>query len=423
MARRHAVRRIGQVLARTLLVAIGVLGSASMVAAQGGRTSVIHGVVTDDSDAAMPGVTVNLTSPALQVPLLSAVTGTDGTYRFGELPAGTFRVSFELAGFSNFVREDVRLTIGFTARIDAKMAIGTLTESVTVSGQSPVVDLTATGTAATFTNETLNEIPRGRDLWAVVEMAPGVSRAGAPDVGGSRMASAAGDGNLRRRGPAQARSRGHQHQHRRRRQLGGLPQLLRLRRDPVQDLGHRRRGRHAGHADDCGAALRQQRVPRPLRGLVPGAEAAEQQPHRRLARAGPDQHRAAQAPLRPGRRPRRPHHPQPAVVLRRRQQAEPGQQPARLRRESRSRQRLPDRRRAAGRLPQQPDPVQRQAVVADLAEQPADRRLPARPEAAGRIRRRAAAAARGDARLLPADLREEGRAAEHARARRCSSRR
>ena len=160
-----------------------------MVAAQGGRTSVIHGVVTDDSDAAMPGVTVNLTSPALQVPLLSAVTGTDGTYRFGELPAGTFRVSFELAGFSNFVREDVRLTIGFTARIDAKMAIGTLTESVTVSGQSPVVDLTATGTAATFTNETLNEIPRGRDLWAVVEMAPGVSRAGAPDVGGSRMAS------------------------------------------------------------------------------------------------------------------------------------------------------------------------------------------------------------------------------------------
>ena len=189
MARRHAVRRIGEVLARTLLVAIGVLGSASLVAAQGGRTSVIHGVVTDDSDAAMPGVTVNLTSPALQVPLLSAVTGTDGTYRFGELPAGTFRVSFELAGFSNFVREDVRLTIGFTARIDAKMAIGTLTESVTVSGQSPVVDLTATGTAATFTNETLNEIPRGRDLWAVVEMAPGVSRAGAPDVGGSRMAS------------------------------------------------------------------------------------------------------------------------------------------------------------------------------------------------------------------------------------------
>lgn len=186
MARR-AIRTFG--LAQIILAAIGVLGSATLASAQGGRTSVIHGIVTDDSGGAMPGVTVNLTSPALQVPLLTTVTGAEGEYRFGELPAGTFRLSFELAGFSNFVREDVRLTIGFTARIDAKMAIGTLTESVTVSGQSPVVDLTATGTAATFTTEALNEIPRGRDLWAVVEMAPGVSRAGAPDVGGSRMAS------------------------------------------------------------------------------------------------------------------------------------------------------------------------------------------------------------------------------------------
>ena len=81
----------------------------------------------------MPGVTVTLTSPALQVPRMT-VTEADGTYRFGELPAGTFRVSFELPGSATSCATNLRLTIGFTARIDAKMEIGSLTESVTVSG-------------------------------------------------------------------------------------------------------------------------------------------------------------------------------------------------------------------------------------------------------------------------------------------------
>jgi hypothetical protein len=163
--------------------------AAPPVWAQGARSSTIHGVVTDDTGGALPGVTATLSSPALQVKQIVVVTGPDGSYRFGELPAGIYRLTFELPGFSTFVRDDVRLTIGFTARMDVTMAVGALEESVTVSGAAPVVDLTASGTASNFTAEALETVPRGRDLWAVVDMAPGVSREGAPDIGGSRMAS------------------------------------------------------------------------------------------------------------------------------------------------------------------------------------------------------------------------------------------
>jgi hypothetical protein len=73
--------------------------------------------------------------------------------------------------------------------VDVTLSVGALEESVTVSGAAPVVDLTSSGTASNFTAEALETVPRGRDLWSVVDMAPGVAREGAPDIGGSRMAS------------------------------------------------------------------------------------------------------------------------------------------------------------------------------------------------------------------------------------------
>ncbi len=164
------------------------VGGAPTAWAQAAASSTIHGTATDETGAALPGVTVTLTSPQLQTKERVTVTEAEGTYRFTELPAGTYRLAFALSGFRSFVREDLRITIGFTARVDATMGVGGIEESVTVSGQSPVVDFTSTSTAATFTSEVLEEIPRGRDMQSVVEMAPGVTRAGAPDVGGSQMA-------------------------------------------------------------------------------------------------------------------------------------------------------------------------------------------------------------------------------------------
>ena len=179
-----AAWRFAVVLALALSPAVGV----STAWAQAASSSTIHGAATDESGAALPGVTVTLSSPQLQAKQRVAVTQADGTYRFTDLPGATYRLSFELPGFRAFVRNELRITIGFTARVDAVMSVGGIEEAVTVSGQSPVVDLSSTSTSATFTSEVLEEVPRGRDFQSVVEMSPGVTRQGAPDVGGSQMA-------------------------------------------------------------------------------------------------------------------------------------------------------------------------------------------------------------------------------------------
>ena len=145
--------------------------------------------MTDASGAALPGVTATLTSPALQVGQETTVTGADGTYRFGDLPTGLYRVTFELAGFKTFVRDELRLPIGFVARVDVGMEIGGIEESVTVSGAAPVVDLTSTTTSVNLTRDTLETIPAGRGYQHLFAMTPGVTTGGAPDVGDSSLAS------------------------------------------------------------------------------------------------------------------------------------------------------------------------------------------------------------------------------------------
>src|SRR4030095_3529033 len=101
--------------------------------------STIQGMVKDDSGGAGPGVTVTVAAPELQVGQIAVVTETDGSYRVGDLPAGTYRITFELPGFATVVQDNFRLSIGFIARLDATMAVGAIEESVTVSGASPVV--------------------------------------------------------------------------------------------------------------------------------------------------------------------------------------------------------------------------------------------------------------------------------------------
>ena len=173
-------------------VVVGVLLATAMAAAgpasaQSVSSGTIEGTVKDESNSVLPGVTVTLTSPQLQVGQLVQVSDSSGNYKFVDLPAGTYRLRAELQGFSVIVHDDLRLTVGFTARIDLTMKVGALEESVTVSGQSPVVDVTSTAASVAFTKEVLDSIPRGRDLQNVFAMAPGVTQAVA-DVGGSTMA-------------------------------------------------------------------------------------------------------------------------------------------------------------------------------------------------------------------------------------------
>jgi len=171
------------------VVAIVVMAMAPVDRAFGQSVSsgTIEGTIKDESSGVLPGVTVTISSPQLQLGQLVQVSDSSGKYRFVDLPAGSYRLKAELQGFSATVHEDLRLTVGFTARVDLTMKVGALEESVTVSGQSPVVDVTNTAASVAFTKDVLDSIPRGRDLQNVLAMAPGVTQAVA-DVGGSTMA-------------------------------------------------------------------------------------------------------------------------------------------------------------------------------------------------------------------------------------------
>src|SRR6266545_6211283 len=169
------------------LAAVTSLAGVNGSFAQSVSSGTIEGTVKDESNAVLPGVTVTVTSPQLQVGQLVQVSDSAGSYKFVDLPAGTYRLKAELQGFSISVRDDLRLTVGFNARIDLTLKLGAMEESVTVSGQSPVVDVSSTTASVAFTKEVLDSIPRGRDLQNVFAMAPGVTQAVA-DVGGSTMA-------------------------------------------------------------------------------------------------------------------------------------------------------------------------------------------------------------------------------------------
>jgi Carboxypeptidase regulatory-like domain len=169
------------------------LAIPSMALAQGGgasSTGTIQGRVSDSSGAVLPGVTVTATSPSM-IGAQTQVSNENGSYRFPAVPPGAYTITFELAGFSTVRREGVQIALGFTANVNAELAVATLQETVTVSGQSPVIDTTATSLQQNFKIEQLNNIPNGRDMWALLAATPGVVM-GRIDVGGNRAGTQTG---------------------------------------------------------------------------------------------------------------------------------------------------------------------------------------------------------------------------------------
>jgi len=156
---------------------IGLLGaSGSASAGQGAANPAgISGIVTDNTGAVLPGVTITATSTALQVASVTSVSDERGEYRLSPLPIGTYLVLFELPGFQNIRREGVRLTVGFNARVDAEMNVGAVSETITVSGASPLVDTTNTATSTELTREQLEVLPTSRDgFHSFMNQVPGV---------------------------------------------------------------------------------------------------------------------------------------------------------------------------------------------------------------------------------------------------------
>ena len=133
----------------------------------------IFGKVTDTSGAVLPGVTVTIDSPSLLQKQTVTTTGT-GVYRFASLPLGLYSVTFEMTGFTRFVRRDVRIETGFSAEVSPQLAVSTVQEEVVVSGETPVIDTKSTTLSATFNQEMLDKLPSARDPWVILEQMPGM---------------------------------------------------------------------------------------------------------------------------------------------------------------------------------------------------------------------------------------------------------
>jgi hypothetical protein len=135
----------------------------------------IEGTVADESGGVIPGVTVTVSSPALQVGQISRVTDAQGFYRIPDLPAGQYEVRFELVGFRTVVRSGLTLTTAFNMRVDARLELGALEEVITVTSEAPLVDLTSTrGGRTVSTEELVTVLPGNKTVADLVNMTPGL---------------------------------------------------------------------------------------------------------------------------------------------------------------------------------------------------------------------------------------------------------
>jgi hypothetical protein len=157
------------------LLAAAVLLVPSPTLAQIGQTGTLTGTVADQSGAVLPGVTVTVTGESLIGGARTAVTDENGVYRFPALAPGSYTVSAELSGFKPFSQENVRLQLGQTITVDAKLEIGGLQERVTVAGGAPVVDVKSSAAQKNLTEEVMENIPfTSRFGPGAMLLAPGV---------------------------------------------------------------------------------------------------------------------------------------------------------------------------------------------------------------------------------------------------------
>src|SRR5688572_15567091 len=171
--RREAMRKLARAIAATAWVLV-LLPSTTWAQAS------IAGVVRDSSGSVLPGVTVEVSSPALIEKVRSALSDSTGQYRVIDLRPGTYSVVFTLPGFNQFRRDGIELTGALTATVNADLRVGDLQETVTVTGETPIVDVQSVRRQTTLDNEILTTVPTARSWAATAVLIPGiVTQAGA----------------------------------------------------------------------------------------------------------------------------------------------------------------------------------------------------------------------------------------------------
>ena len=138
----------------------------------------ITGVVKDASGGVLPGVTVEAASPDLIEKVRTTITDADGQYRIIDLRGGTYTVTFSLPGFSTVRREGIELAGRFVATINIELKVGTLQETVVVTGESPIVDVQSVSRQTTLNNEIINQIPAVRSYAGLLTLMPNMVQPG-----------------------------------------------------------------------------------------------------------------------------------------------------------------------------------------------------------------------------------------------------
>jgi outer membrane receptor protein involved in Fe transport len=156
-----------------VLVVFFLLASAAPARSQGVQAGTIAGIVQSPDSRPLPGVTVTATSPELQGARV-AVSDPNGVYYLRGLPAGTYRVTFAIAGFQATFRSDVPVRTGGTTDVDATLALSGIAETVTVTAAAPPA-AEAPGTRSTSTKPEIDALPTGRRPLDIAELAPGLT--------------------------------------------------------------------------------------------------------------------------------------------------------------------------------------------------------------------------------------------------------
>src|SRR6195256_1027219 len=151
-----------------LLAAIVLVPTAALAQA------VIAGAVKDSSGGVLPGVTVEAASPALIEKTRTAVSDGTGQYRIEDLRPGVYTVTFTLQGFTGYKREGIELTGSFTATVNADLKVGSVSETITVTGETPIVDVQSARRQTTLSNDVVRSIPNTRNYNSMVAPVPGV---------------------------------------------------------------------------------------------------------------------------------------------------------------------------------------------------------------------------------------------------------
>jgi hypothetical protein len=179
-ARRRTTCRLAGVcagLALLLLLPVAALAQEGQIA----------GLVRDSSGGVLPGVTVTVTSPALIEGTRSTVTDDVGQYRITNLAVGTYSVTFELPGFTKVQRDNVVLTTGFTAPINATMPVGQVSETVSVQAETPTVDVQSPRQVSAYAGDDIRVLPTSRTIRSLMSMTPAIVATGLGEdcVGGA----------------------------------------------------------------------------------------------------------------------------------------------------------------------------------------------------------------------------------------------